>query len=84
MILLQHHQSEMELLSERAAEIQAKADSSNRAAVAADLAIVTQQWTGLLADLSSRKGTLHKLASHWEVSAHTKPKAQFILNEFFY
>lgn len=59
----------MDLLSERAAEIQAKADSSNRSAVAADLAGVTQQWNGLLADLGSRKDTLQKLAGHWEVSA---------------
>lgn len=69
MLFSQHHQSEMDLLSERAAEILAKADGSNRTAVAADLAAVTQQWNGLLGDLGSRKDTLQKLASHWEVSA---------------
>lgn len=58
----------MDLLSERATEIQSRADSSNKAVVAGDVEEVAQQWSGLLVDLASRKDTLQKLAQHWEVN----------------
>ncbi|XP_075225316.1 muscle-specific protein 300 kDa isoform X2 [Lycorma delicatula] len=62
----QSHQSELDLLNERGAEIIKRADEQNKLAVEKDLAEISAEWNQLVNGLEARRDNLTKLALQWE------------------
>ncbi|KAK9890572.1 hypothetical protein WA026_011942 [Henosepilachna vigintioctopunctata] len=63
---IQNQQHELDLLSQRVAEIIQQADSNNKKNIEAQSREVSNEWSSLVSDLENRRETLTKLAQVWE------------------
>ncbi|KAK3930234.1 Nesprin-1 [Frankliniella fusca] len=60
------HQSDVDLLNERARELTRQADAANRAHVEQQIAAVNREWEEVVSGVEGRRDALARLAQQWE------------------